>query len=244
MDKKQQKLYLVLLHGWGVNSSYLENLKNQIIKHSDDFIEIILLDVPGFKDKLEKPWTIDDYILWLKKKLAHINDPMILVGHSNGGRLSINFAYKYPHRVKALVLIASAGIIPKYTFKHYFFFIIAKIGKVVFSIPILNYLYSSARKLLYRLARVQDYYKADPYLRETMKNLLRQDISSFLPRIFIPVLLLWGDQDRSTPIIDAYKMYNYLPNAKLIIYKGCKHSLPKDNFKIISKDLLNFVFSL
>jgi pimeloyl-ACP methyl ester carboxylesterase len=34
----------------------------------------------------------------------------VLLGHSNGGRIALAFAEKYPDKVKQLVLIDSAGI--------------------------------------------------------------------------------------------------------------------------------------
>ena len=50
---------LLLLHGWGVDSSYMESLKDFLL---NDY-SILILDLPGHgKSYLDKAYTINDYI--------------------------------------------------------------------------------------------------------------------------------------------------------------------------------------
>ena len=51
---------IVLLHGWGVNSSYMESLKDFLL---EDY-SILLLDLPGHgKSYLNKVYKIEDYVV-------------------------------------------------------------------------------------------------------------------------------------------------------------------------------------
>ena len=53
------KKTILLIHGWGVDSSYMESLKDFLIK---DF-NVLIIDLPGHgKSILEKEFTIEDYV--------------------------------------------------------------------------------------------------------------------------------------------------------------------------------------
>ena len=50
---------IVLLHGWGVNSLYMESIKDLLI---DDY-SILLVDLPGHgKSILQEEYTLDKYV--------------------------------------------------------------------------------------------------------------------------------------------------------------------------------------
>ena len=56
--------------------------------------------------------TLEEYVEWLRSKLADERD-VVLIGHSNGGRIAIAFADRYPEKISKLILIDSAGIVHK-----------------------------------------------------------------------------------------------------------------------------------
>ncbi len=208
-----RKIYI--LHGWTYSLEKWEEF-NRLLKEKG--FEPILLKIPGLTEKITKPWKIEDYIEWLDKKLEDEKNPIIL-GHSNGGRIALAYAAKYPEKLGKLILIDSAGIyhneLPMRA-KRLIFKGIASLGKRVTSSEKL-------RAVLYRAARENDYKDAPPEVRETMNNLITADLTSDLPSIKTPVLLIWGREDRVTPLKDGKLMQSLLKGSKFEIVNG-RHS--------------------
>ena len=108
---------VLLLHGWGGSIQTMIPIAN-ILK---DKCRVIALDLPGFgeSDIPKEPWNSYDYANCIKNFIDTLNlKNIILFGHSHGGRISIILASKY-NIAKKLILIDSAGIIPKRSVKYY-----------------------------------------------------------------------------------------------------------------------------
>ncbi|WDU83729.1 alpha/beta fold hydrolase [Caloramator sp. Dgby_cultured_2] len=85
--------------------------------------EVYAIDFPGFGQSSlpSKAWGVGDYTDMLNKLFDKLNiEKASLIGHSFGGRVSIMFSALYPEKVEKVVLVDSAGIIPKRTLKYYF----------------------------------------------------------------------------------------------------------------------------
>ena len=159
---------IFVLHGWSYSTekwgSFLDLLHKENAKAQ-------LLKIPGLTSPIEKPWGIDNYVVWLKKIVTGEKDKVILIGHSNGGRISLWFANKYPKLVKKLVLIDSAGVYHNelpIRLKRTVFRAIAKIGKKITLSKLL-------KGILYKTIRENDYKNSSPLMKETMRNLFKSD---------------------------------------------------------------------
>lgn len=102
----------IFIHGGGADTSHLAPQFNFF----SDYGTAINIDLRGYgkSDKPEKFGTIEQYakdIAYLCQCLD-INKP-ILVGHSMGGMVAVEFAAKYPLVPSALVLISSGVLFPK-----------------------------------------------------------------------------------------------------------------------------------
>ena len=101
---------LVLVHGLGSGAvSYASFLKNSI----PYFKRIIAPSAPGhgMSPNPSKSMTQDElYQIWelLLLQQAEV-EPIIILGTSLGGAISLKFALKYPQHVKALILCSPAG---------------------------------------------------------------------------------------------------------------------------------------
>jgi pimeloyl-ACP methyl ester carboxylesterase len=49
------------------------------------------------------------------------------------------------------------------------------------------------------------------------------DMRRLLPNIKVPVLLVWGENDKRAPVSVAHEMNHAIPGSKLEIIKGCGH---------------------
>jgi pimeloyl-ACP methyl ester carboxylesterase len=208
---------IIILHGWTKNldkwSVFIDALKKKGISAE-------LLKIPGLTEKLDKTWDLPDYVQWLKEIVDKENDKIILMGHSNGGRIALSFVNSYPEKVKKLVLIDSAGIYhnePLLRIKRIVFKAIARIGKKVTSS-------GNIKNLLYKFARESDYKDLNEDTKKTMINLIKSDLKPILSRIKTPTLIIWGAEDKTTPMSDGILMNELIKNSKLKIVSEAKHS--------------------
>ena len=249
------KIPIVLLHGWGVSSDkYLELAKEINIQYP--ISNIFIPDLPGFgkSDEPRKNWELDDFVEFVDKfikktnrkggfelvkdllkrfdstKAAQTEEKVkpILIGHSFGGRIAIKYAAKYPEKINRLILTGAAGIKRKLTAKQKTLFIMAKTGKMIFSLPVINNFQKPAYKIFSKIARgrKKDYYNAGPRMKEIMKNILAENLTDYLSKIKNPTLLVWGREDKTTPLADGEIMNEKIKNSKLVVVDDANHSLP------------------
>ncbi|HEX8932020.1 MAG TPA: alpha/beta hydrolase, partial [Patescibacteria group bacterium] len=210
------KKKIFILHGWTYETKKWEDL----VKLLEKKFEVTLLKIPGLTAPLKEVWELDNYIQWFKEILDKEKEKVILLGHSNGGRISLAFALEHPEKVASLILIDSAGIYHNefpLRIKRVIFRSIARIGRKLHNSE-------RFRFWLYRLARENDYRKADPLTRKTMANLIKVDLSPFLAKISMPTIIIWGENDKITLLADGLKMQELIPHAKLSIVKNARHS--------------------
>lgn len=227
----KDKLYI--LHGWTYSTEkwepFLTTLKKKNIQH-------IFLKVPGLTAELKEPWDINDYVQWLDQQLPE--KKVILLGHSNGGRIALSYAHAYPNKVSQLFLLDSAGIIHNDVLsksKRIIFKSLAKAGKKIANSE-------RAKKILYRLAREEDYKNAPLAMKKTMENLIKVDILPVLKTIQIPTIIIWGKDDKVTPFSDALIFKNNLQNSNLFPIESARHSPMfthvEEVAKIVSENIL------
>lgn len=231
---ERKKIYI--LHGWSVDSENKKKWQHFISTLRDSGCEVTFLGIPGLSSPLEEVWNLDDFVKWLEKELPR-NEKVIVLGHSFGGQIAIKFSALFPERIKKLILIDSAGIrdhavIP--TIKRKIFLIAAKVGKLLFPIPIF-------KTLLYTLARERDYHNASPLLKRTMSNILDEEVVHHLPQISTETLIIWGENDKVTPLKLATIFKEKIKHSTLIVIEAARHSPQFTHTKLVSKHVIDFI---
>lgn len=234
MGNKKKKMGIVILHGWSYST---EKWKPFLKLLEQNGVAYEMLRIPGLTVPLKSVWTLVDYVDWLDKQVISHKSQVILLGHSNGGRIVAAFAAKYPEKVTYLILIDSAGIVHRNLetlLKRTLFGTAAKLGKKITKSD-------SIRNLFYKAVGEQDYNKADPILKKTMLNLISQDLESTFSDIKVPTFIIWGEDDKITPLSDGRKIHKLISGSKFEIIKGVKHSPqftnPEEVFEIIKQNL-------
>lgn len=222
---------VVLMHGWGCNTSTVASIENAL----SDRRRVINVDLPGHGKSSEppllpdgKPWGVYEYADAIEKLIDSLGlDKPALVGHSYGGRLAIIMGSRQP--VEKIVLVDAAGIKPKrkpsYYWKVYSFKAMKKI------LPLLLGSKKAAQLIEKRRAKAgsSDYRNASPMMRMVMSKSVNQDLKLHLPQIKAPVLLIWGENDTTTPLHDAKIMEKLIPDAGLVTFPGAGHYSFLDN---------------
>jgi pimeloyl-ACP methyl ester carboxylesterase len=211
---------LVIIPGWREKSdSFLE-----VKEHLQDSFNVYLIDLPGFKEKLARPYNFDDYLNFLEEELKNL-ESFYLLGHSFGGALALLFSLKHKEKVKKLILY-NAHIIKQKTLKTKIIYCLTKILK-----PFEKILPQSLRNLLkkiyYRfIVKSYDYFLADENLKKTFAN-INKDLSEEAKKLEVKTYIIWGQNDQITPLKQGYLLKKLIPNSEILIADG-NHSFHKE----------------
>lgn len=212
---------VLLLHGWGGSIQTMRPIANLL----KDKCRVITLDLPGFgESELPKaPWNSYDYAYFIKKFIDALGlNSIVLFGHSHGGRIAIILSSKY-NFVKKLILIDSAGIVPKRKFSY---------NLKVYSFKLMRKIYMIFSKGDTREKRLEEFYKkfgsadykeSQGVMRQTMVKVIHDNLVELLPSIKAPTLLIWGENDEDTPLYMGRLMEEKISDSGLIILKDAGH---------------------
>ncbi len=227
----------MVLHGWGRGVEKWQGFKKELEKSG---FEVFLPELPGFGQTTapEKAWNVNDYLDWLKPQLPL---KYWLISHSFGGRIAIKLASQHPAGLKGLILISSAGIKPRPSWKKFGFLVLAKVGRTVCFLPPFCLIRGLARKALYCLVGSRDYYQAPGVMKKTLRQVVAEDLQPLLKKIKIPVLILWGESDQVTPLKDARLINQLIKGSQLKTFPGSDHLLPFQQTQSVIKTITEFI---
>ncbi|MDE6743444.1 MAG: alpha/beta hydrolase [Lachnospiraceae bacterium] len=215
---------VVILQGWGTEFSVYDSVAACICSQ----YRVVQFDLPGFgaSEEPREAWDVDAYTDFFLKLMDALKiRKAVLLGHSYGGRVIIKLASRedLPLEISRIVLVDSAGILPKRTWRQKM-----KIRryKVLKKIVNLKLIYKICPELIDEWKNRQgseDYRNATPVMRQCMVKAVNEDLTELLPKIRQETLLIWGDMDTATPIADAKLMEERIPDAGLAIIPGTGH---------------------
>ena len=213
---------VLLLHGWGQNIQMMKPIGDNLCSNH----RITIIDFPGFgeSDEPSTPWTIDDYSLLIENLVRELNiRKPIVMGHSFGGRVAIHFSANNP--IEKLVLFGSPCIrenkkLPLST----------RILKKLKTLPGMDKLGEEMKKYI----GSSDYKAASPIMRQTLVNVINEDLSSYARKIEEPTLLIWGEADTEAPVDDARELEKIMIDAALIILPGTHYAYLENLGQVIN----------
>ena len=189
--------HLVLLHGWGGSRDSLRGI-GVLFQHTHT---VHLVDLPGFGDAPLPPseWgTIQYTDLMQQYVLDRLSGTVVLLGHSFGGRVGVRLAARHLPQVRALVLMGVPGL-PLSTFtrtgmRRWWIRMLRK--AVIVLTPVFG---SRGVDWHTRTYGSKDYLAAGA-LRSVLVRVVNEDLTESAQAIACPTLLLWGTDDRETPV--------------------------------------------
>jgi long-chain acyl-CoA synthetase len=182
----------------------------------------------GLSDKPRNGYTVDRVTADLVAVLdgLHIQEPVVLLAHSAGGLLAINFADRYPERLTKLVLINTAANLPLNNWM--------RLGLHTPSV-----LMVLIRPFLQRRGR----FNAPP---SVFKKFVENSVGSWqgwdlLPNITTPTLVIAGQRDWYVRPTLSRRTAREMPRSRLEIIRTAGHQSPLERPAAVNRALERFL---
>lgn len=213
---------ILALHGWGrTHEDFAAALGS---------LPVIAPDLPGFGSTPPPPeaWGSVDYAAALAPLFADTDlaPPVVVVGHSFGGRVAVQLAASAPGHVGALVLTGVPLVRPDP-------------GAVARRPPL-------AYRMVRRLARAglvsearlerakdrhgsADYRRAQGVMRNVLVRTVGEDYTEPIATVAssgLPVEMVWGEDDTETPPVIARRLAGWTSDTIVTVCPGTGHLLP------------------
>jgi pimeloyl-ACP methyl ester carboxylesterase len=180
---------------------------------------------------------------------AGVTEPAVIIGHSMGVQVVLEFYHRFPERVRALIpLTGSYGraldhlhdsalgkkILPlaKYVVNKFSTLVSEVWRQLVHSE--LGYLYATKFEINQKLIKREDFFpylehlsRMDPvvFLR-MLEGAARHTSEAYLAEIKVPTLIVAGEIDRFTPHWISRRMHTLIPGSQLLTLPQGSHTGP------------------
>ena len=215
---------VVIAQGWGTNFKMYKIMADAL----SDSCTVTLFDFPGFgmTPEPETGWSVERYSLFFVNFLEALSiRECVLIGHSFGGRVVIETAASdlCMSRIKKIVLVDSAGVMPERSAKSKLKTKCFKGWKKVVTTPAIHGLFPEVIDDWLSRQGSEDYRNASPLMKQVLVKAVNYDQKYQFSEIKQPVLLIWGENDDATPLTDAKIMESEFERAKLVVIEGAGH---------------------
>ncbi len=206
----------MFVHGWRDAKETWQPII-QVLKANN---RCIALDLPNFGASGHSSviTSLDAYAQTVKQFLQKLAvDNYALVGHSMGGQIGIFAVGSGILTPQHLVLVAAAGVRDEKQTQKSFLRGLSK--------PLRHVIPDTVKAKFYK--RIGSDYDPSlaPELKATIAHMLDTDIQSFARRITTPTLLIYGEQDASTPPRFGQKLRAVIKDAQYKELTGQDHWL-------------------
>lgn len=237
---------VVLLHGWGSSAALMRPLAASL----EDAFRVYALDMPGHGQSpappvaMGVPESADLVVDFIE---SEIGEAVPLVGHSNGGRISLHIA-SHPdlkRHASRLALISPSGITPPRSAKYHVKKTTARVLKAPFEIlpgPMREFGLDWLRhSLVWKALGSSDYRALDGTMRGTFVKTVGFHLDDRVRDISVPTLLFWGDEDTAVVREQMETLEREIPDAGLVVLEGAGHYGYLDAPEIVEAGLRAFL---
>lgn len=217
---------LLMIHGFLESS---DNFQLNINELSKEF-NVIAVDLPGFanSDKdIKIDYSREHLALLLNRMMNQLGyDTYSLLGHSLGGEIALHIAIENPSSVDSLILVDAAG----YQSNQHKSLPPWLVENIFLSYPMQKYLLQLSlynkelwNKDLFMKAYAYNAKIPGVSFMKFSRDNRNTDLTDRIKEIKVPVLILWGADDRLIPVSDAERFHQDISNSENEIFAHCGH---------------------
>ena len=224
MDIDKKKSTILLMHGSGL-THIVWSLHEQF--YVSQGFNVLSIDLPGHGNS-EGPSlkSIEEISDWVKSLMNKVDiSKIILVGHSQGCLVGIDFASKYPELIDSLVLIAGSYKLPV----NQDLIDLAEAGDDKSVLLMMKWGYEGSKAFIGGNP-VKKIINSSREIREVLAVDLNacnnyKDGEESLKKINCPTLCIFGDLDKMVPVKIGLKMSEQIKNSETKIISNCGHMI-------------------
>jgi pimeloyl-ACP methyl ester carboxylesterase len=204
---------VVALHGWGRD-------RNDFRKVLDG-LDALAIDLPGFgaSPKPSRSLGARGYADLIAPIFDEVEQPVVLVGHSFGGRVALQLAAAHPELIASLVLIGvpllrrsnGTGKRPSLVYRTL---------RALHAVGLVG---DERMERARRRFGSADYRNAVGVMRDVLVTVVHESYESELESIQQPVHLVWGAEDREVPVEVAQRAAHLLSHSDLSVIESVGH---------------------
>ncbi len=218
------------LHGYGGSLKSLLKLAESVKSNHKCY----LFDLYGFGQTQfpEKILDIYDYALGIylfcvERGIRRLS----IVSHSFGSRIALILSAVTDLQIDKLVIIDGAGLKPSYNLKYYL---------NVFKYKIHKSLHTNQNVNKDNKYGSDEYKTLSPDMQRSYVKVVNQHLGYLLEKVKSQTLLLWGNNDKDTPIKMCKKLNKNIKNSICKIYNG-GHFMYVKKHSYVKNDLRKFL---
>jgi len=205
--------WLLFLHGWGGNGQSFFPLYPKFSKH-----RCLSIDFPPFGNSAEPliSWDLNEYVKMVYALLKHLKIKKVkIISHSFGGRVAILLASNY-NIVERLVLVDTAGIKPR--------------KSLIVRLKIFKYKLFKKLGIQQKNSGSIDYKLLSQNMKKTFVITVNQYLEKDCQKITCKTLIIFGKNDKETPVYMAKKLHKLIPDSQLVLLENAGHYSYLDKF--------------
>ena len=224
MDFDEEKSSILLIHGSGL-THIVWSLHEQF--YASQGFNILSVDLPGHGNS-EGPSleSIEKISNWVKSLINVLGiKKIIIIGHSQGSLIGIDFASRYPDLISSLVLVAGTYKMPvNQDLIDY-----AEAGDEKAVLLMMKWGYEGSKAFIGGNP-VKKIINSSRDIREILAVDLNacnnyKDGKESLEKINCPTLCIFGDLDKMVPLEVGNKMASMIKNSEKKIINNCGHMI-------------------
>jgi len=247
---------VILIHGIAASLHDWDNLIPELSQRGYASYALDLLghgDSPKMSSRgYQMDWLLEHFFHWMQS--LHLTEPAILIGHSLGGYIALEYARRVSAWTRGLVLsspfysISQLPLLLRRTYRrpHLSSFIVGRTPGWMFRLIVdmtslamghsTGALHSLPQHI--RAQTALDYIRTDPGVYNIINN--EHDLNGELSSISIPSLVVWGDRDQTLAPSSFPRLVNQMPRAvgKSIRAGHVPHQSNADEFNQMVFDYL------